>query len=287
MPVMKKILIVTISLALSGPVLAQSFGDLLKKLPGTGNAVFDNAKNLVEKTQPMDESREIALGQEFAASLLGAKPLLNDPAAQRYVNTLGRWLASQTERPDLPWAFGVLDDETGFNAFATPGGNIFITKGLLLRMRNEAELAGVLSHEIAHVLRKHYVKAVQTSGGLGVVGDVVASKWNANGQVKEILGKLFKDIYTKGLDKDDEYEADRVGVVIAARGGFDAYGLPGVLQTLQTQSAADNNFSLLFETHPTPADRLSRLDKAMGSQFDSMGWKPSMSIAERLKEFGR
>src|SRR5437870_1897269 len=104
--------------------------------------------NLAKATKGTDEAEEIRIGQEFAAVLLGAKPLVADARLQRYVNVLGRWLALQTERPDLPWTFGVLDD-AGFNAFATPGGHVFVTRGLMARMRNEAELAGVLAHEIA------------------------------------------------------------------------------------------------------------------------------------------
>lgn len=285
MRIVKKILIASIFIAFSGPALAQ-FGDFLNKLPGNVKNLAEGTKNLFDKTKDIDEPKEIALGQEFAASLLGAKPLLNDPALQRYVNTLGRWLASQTERPDLPWAFGVLDD-VGFNAFATPGGNIFVTKGLLARMRSESELAGVLAHEIAHVLRKHHLNAMKNAGGMGVFADLAASqlKWDAN--LKTFAANAFKDLYAKGLDKGDEYDADRVGVVIAARAGFDPYGLPAVIQTLQSQSGQDSNFSLMFETHPSPADRLDNLDKVMRNRFESVNGSQGSPFNERFKEFSR
>jgi len=281
----KKILIASLIIALSGSAFAQ-LGDLFNKLPGNVKTLAEGAKNLVDKTKEIDEPKEIALGNEFAASLLGAKPLLNDPALQRYVNTLGRWLASQTERPDLPWTFAVLDD-VGFNAFATPGGNIFVTRGLLARMRSESELAGVLAHEIAHVLRKHHLNAISKAGGVGVFADLVASqlKWDAN--LKTFAANVFKDLYAKGLDKADEYDADRVGVVIAARAGFDPYGLPAVIQTLQAQSAQDNNFSLQFETHPSPTDRLDNLDKAMRNRFESTNGSQGRPFNERVKEFSR
>ncbi|PXX46511.1 M48 family metallopeptidase [Undibacterium pigrum] len=281
----KKILIASLIIALSGSAFAQ-LGDLFNKLPGNVKTLAEGAKNLVDKTKEIDEPKEIALGNEFAASLLGAKPLLNDPALQRYVNTLGRWLASQTERPDLPWTFAVLDD-VGFNAFATPGGNIFVTRGLLARMRSESELAGVLAHEIAHVLRKHHLNAIRNAGGVGVFADLAASqlKWDAN--LKTFAANVFKDLYAKGLDKADEYDADRVGVVIAARAGFDPYGLPAVIQTLQSQSAQDNNFTLQFETHPSPADRLDSLDKAMRNRFESTNGSQGRPFNERVKEFSR
>ena len=279
MRILKKMLIAGIAIAWCASAFAQF--DFIKKYA-------DTAKNLIEQTKEIDEPQEIALGQEFAASLLGAKPLWNDAGAQRYINNLGRWLTLQTERPDLPWTFGVLDDD-GFNAFATPGGNIFVTRGLLARMHNESELVGVLSHEIAHVLRKHYLNALKSKAMAGIGGDFLINKY-ANGnfsEFKEMALKTFKEVYTKGLDKGDEYEADRMAVVIAARAGYDPYGLPGVLQTLQSQNEQDNNFSLLFSTHPSPNERIDNLDKVMRSRFGNGNWIAGKTIEERLKEYNR
>ena len=149
------------------------------------------------------------MGQDFAATLLGAKPLVADPRLQRYVNALGRWLALQTERPDLPWTFGVLDDP-GFNAFATPGGYIFVTKGLVMRMHNEAELAGVLAHEIGHVLRKHHLHAAQKAAGFSALSDLFSAASKGGGEkAKEAVVNLTRKLYTSGLDKGDEFEADQ------------------------------------------------------------------------------
>ncbi|MFZ6679903.1 M48 family metallopeptidase [Undibacterium sp. Tian12W] len=291
MRTLQKLAIAGLTLVLCGSAIAQGgiFGQILDATRGkTGVAgdIFDKAKPIIENAG-IDEAKEIEIGNEFAAVLLGAKPLLNDPALQRYVNTLGRWLASQTERPDLPWTFGVLDD-VGFNAFATPGGKIFVTKGLLARMRNEAELVGVLSHEIAHVVLKHHVNAMQSKAWVDVAGDFASSKFKGNlAEFKSMAVNLGKDMITKGFDKGDEYAADRVGVVIAARAGFDPYGLPNVLQTLQAQSAQDGNFNLLFKTHPSPTDRLDNLDKVMRNRFESTNGSQGRSFSDRLKEFSR
>ncbi|PRC92717.1 M48 family metallopeptidase [Solimicrobium silvestre] len=255
------------------------------QIPGLGN--IGKLLDTTTKTfKEVDEPEEIRIGQEFASILLGAKPLEPDQRKQRYVNALGRWLALQTERPDLPWTFAVLDDPS-FNAFATPGGYIFVTRGLLERMHNEAELAGVLSHEIGHVLRKHHLHAVQKNSAFSAAGDYFTSSTGGNAQVKSAVSGAIRNMLVKGLDKDDEYEADRIGVVIAARAGYDAYGLPSVLQTLQKQSSQDNNFTLLFKTHPLPADRLTQLDQLMGQQFDTLPGISGKTIEERLKEFGR
>jgi predicted Zn-dependent protease len=208
---------------------------------------------------------------------------VRNPAVQRYVNTLGRWLASQTERPDLPWTFGVLDD-AGFNAFATPGGYIFVTKGLLDRMHSEAELAGVLAHEIGHVLKKHHLSAMKKKGLAGLGADLISMK-TGNDMVKSAVIDIGRKLIVSGLDQGDEFEADRLGVVIAARAGYDAYGLPSVLQMLQAQSASDGSFSLLFETHPAPGARIDMLAKMMKNQFDTLPGAVGRPLPERVKEF--
>ena len=111
----------------------EEIGDLIKK--GT------------EAFQDVSESHEIEIGEGVAAALLGAAPLVKDDDVQRYVNQVGLWLALQSERPELPWRFGVIESDS-YNAFATPGGNIFITKGLFLMMRTESELAGYLATKL-------------------------------------------------------------------------------------------------------------------------------------------
>jgi beta-barrel assembly-enhancing protease len=249
------------------------------------NKVFETATNVKKATTESTEAEEIEIGDEFAALLLGAKPLDGDARLQRYVNTLGRWLALQTERPDLPWTFGVLDD-TGFNAFATPGGRIFVTRGLVNRMHNESELAGVLAHEIGHVLRKHHLQAIKKNAGLALGADAfTALTKSENSQVKSQVIGAVRNVISKGLDKDDEFEADRLGVVIAARAGFDAYGLPSVLQMLEAQNGNDNSFSLMFSTHPAPADRLRQLDGLMGAKFDKLPSAQGKVVSARLTEF--
>jgi predicted Zn-dependent protease len=252
-----------------------------KKGPDVGSM----ASNLVKAGREVSEEEEILTGQQFAAILLGASPLLQNPPVQRYVNTLGRWLASQTERPDLPWTFGVLDDE-GFNAFATPGGYILITKGLLGRMRSEAELAGVLAHEIGHVVKKHHLGAMKKQGLTNFLAEGLSAA-AGNDMLKNAALEFGRKILVSGLDKSDEYEADQLGVVIAARAGYDPYGLPSVLQMLQVQSGSDDSFKLMFDTHPSPADRLDRLGKVMNAPFETMPGSAGRPLADRVKEFSK
>jgi beta-barrel assembly-enhancing protease len=233
------------------------------------NRLVDTVKNVGKAVREIDEPEEIAIGRDVASRLLGAAPLVPDPAMQRYVNRVGRWLAAQTERPDLPWQFGVLDSPN-VNAFAVPGGTIFITRGLLEKMRSEAELGGVLGHEIVHVLRKHHLKAIQKGAQSALAGDAMSSALRERaGPAREKLIAFGTEMYSRGLDKSDELEADRLGVVIAARGGYDAYGLPGVLQTLQAMNAQDSALALMFKTHPAPDARLDALGETMQAFLDS------------------
>jgi len=243
------------------------------------NKIVDTARNVAKATTEIAEQEEIDIGRDVAARLLGAAPLMANDGVQRYVNHVGRWLASQTERPDLPWQFGVLDAPQ-LNAFATPGGYIFITRGMLERMRSEAELAGVLAHEIGHVLRKHHLKAIQKGAQTALAGEALtqALAWR-DGANREKLIALGCEVFTRGLDKGDELEADRLGVAIAARGGYDAYGLPSVLQTLQAMNPQDAGLALMFKTHPAPAERLDALEK-LQSLLDAYAAQPQ--LAERF-----
>lgn len=247
-----------------------------------GSIDWKKAAETVQKVQKanaeISEPQEITLGEGIASNLLGAAPLLDNPAVQQYVNRVGRWLALQTERPDLPWQFGVLDDND-VNAFAAPGGYVFITKGLLAQMNSEAELAGVLAHEISHVLRKHHLQALKKGAQTELLSELANDALKSNGTDPR-LTKLISagtEVYARGLDKKDEFEADRMGVVIAARGGYDPYGLPAVLQTLQSLNPSDSSVALMFKTHPALADRLSLLDQEMSGQFSKQENQPDLA----------
>src|SRR5512143_203091 len=262
-------------LCLLGAALPASAFDL-------GSIDWKKAAETVQKVQKantdVDEPQEISLGEGIASNLLGAAPLLDNPAVQQYVNRVGRWLALQTERPDLPWQFGVLDDND-VNAFAAPGGYVFITKGLLAKMNSEAELAGVLAHEISHVLRKHHLQAIKKGARTELLADLANDALKNNGADPR-LAKLVSagtEVYARGLDKNDEYEADRMGVVIAARGGYDPYGLPSVLQTLQSLNPSDSSLALMFKTHPAVADRLNMLDEEMSGRFANQENQPDLA----------
>lgn len=224
---------------------------------------------------------ERAIGREAVAVLLGAVPLLDNDPLQRYVNRIGGWVALHTERKQLAWRFGILDSDD-INAFAAPGGYIFITKGLLKKMQSEAELAGALAHETVHVLKKHHLNAVQKASQVDLAVSLARTQVKEGDRQKlDKISNGFKELYSRGLDKEDEFEADRMGVIIATRAGYDPYGLPAVLQTLAGMNPNDASLAFLFKTHPPASKRLSLLERLF-SRLDPYASQPQ--VAKRFRQ---
>jgi beta-barrel assembly-enhancing protease len=224
-------------------------------------------QNLANMGQKSADEEQV-IGQNTASILLQQSSTLNNQELQRYVNRVGLWVAQHSERPDLPWRFVVLDSPQ-VAAYAAPAGYIFITRGMLLRMSSEAELAGVLAHEVAHVVQRHHLKAIQQQAQTGLLTDLATFAVQAgaardggssNTAMAEKFSNSVSDLYARGLDRGDEYEADAMGVVIATRAGYDPYGLAGVLQTLATTRQDDAALTSFLKTHPNIGDRLQRLE---------------------------
>ena len=224
----------------------------------------------------------------MTAGFLGASRLHADANLQRYVNRVGRWLALHSDRPDLPWSFGVIDTDT-VNAFAMPGGSIIVSSGLLRRLASESELAGVLAHEIVHVVKRHHVTALQASaqgefwGSLG--RDVAAEAASRRGggalahQARTWAAgaaeKLIKDgFFLRPLDRSMEYEADALAVTLATRAGYDPYGLAAALQML-AQYKGDADGASVVSTHPPADERLAELEKAV-SRYERYSGNPRL-----------
>jgi predicted Zn-dependent protease len=197
----------------------------------------------------------------------------------RYVSSVGNVLAAaavETHRsgdrpaPIAGWHFVVVESDL-INAFAAPGGYIFVTTTAVKTAGSEDELAGVLAHEVAHVIRGHALGNIQKSRLAGVSADVLQAAGRDSlspeqvNQLNQLLEGLIKDtldaLFVKGYSRDTEFEADRLGVEIAARAGYDPQGMTRFLQTLaQRQNAGSGGF---YATHPSPGDRLQRLGAEM------------------------
>lgn len=271
-----RMLLLAMLLVTGWPAQALDLGDVLKgALEENKQEDTQAAAAPAESGQPTinlkkpSRAEEIQLGREIAGNLLGAAPLVKDAELQKYVNRVGRWVASQGERPDLPWHFGVIESED-LNAFAAPGGYVLITKGLYRQLHNEAELAGVLGHEIGHVIKKHHLKLLQKQQLLSMGAGLLSGKLGKeNPTVQKVIGS-GAEISARSLDKNAEYEADRIGVILAGRAGYEPFGLPEVLQTIGHAGKDDGRVALLFKTHPHPDDRLTRLGDAIGSRLDKV-----------------
>ena len=206
----------------------------------------------------ISESEEVRLGRENDRAIVAQFGLYDDQELQDYVSRLGRRMAAQSERPDLDWTFRVLDDPL-VNAFALPGGYIYITRGILAHFNSEAELASVLGHEIGHVTARHSVnqlsKAQLAQLGLGV-GTIVAPEEmdRFGGLAQTGVGLLFLK-----FGREDERQADDLGLRYLVRTGYDPRPMADVFVTLKRVGASSGGGSNPpIGSRPTPTPKTVR-----------------------------
>jgi len=203
----------------------------------------------------ISEQQEIAIGRESHPEILGEFGRVEDEALQEYFNSLGQQIAGLSHRPDLPWTFTVLDSPV-VNAFAVPGGNIYLTRGILSYMNNEAELAGVLGHEIGHVTARHSVTQIsqQQLMGLGLgVGSIFSSRFRQFSGLAEMGLSILMLKYSR----DHERQSDQLGIEYMSQLGYDPVQMSRffvVFQSLrEEQGSAIPNW---LSSHPAPPDRI-------------------------------
>ncbi len=244
--------------------------DLLKK--GVG---------VVQAMEPIGEEEEITLGEAVAVeafSRFGGE--YSNPAWTRYINLVGKTVAEVSDRPTLNYHFAILNSQEQ-NAFAAPGGYIFITVGLLKTLKNEAELAGVLAHEIAHVTQKHMLDTIRRGALMGSVSELTLTAMKQDpAMFSSVIDEMTDLLFTKGLDKDKEFEADVVGVEYAYRAGYHPKGLEDYLQTLAKEEGhAESKF---FTTHPSTTLRISKIDTLLKNYSDIKGLP---FLTERFQQY--
>ncbi|MEQ1910428.1 MAG: M48 family metalloprotease [Vicinamibacterales bacterium] len=214
------------------------------------------------KDVEMTPAEELQLGTQVSDRIRQRYGVTQNAAVHRYVTLVGISLAQASGKPGLPWKFIVLDTDA-VNAFAAPGGFIHITKGALAHMRSEAELAGVLGHEIIHVTERHTIRAIQ-KGKLVQMGanETVAGN---NALMGKLADKAY-DVVERGFGRGEELEADEKGIVLANVVGYAPQGLNGFLDMLmdRNKSGADRNG--LFASHPETKERVDKLTKQIASQ---------------------
>lgn len=219
----------------------------------------------------ISESQEIQMGREAAQQTLQQIGEVKDPGLQAYVSRIGKELAARTERPQLPWEFHVVDDAS-VNAFALPGGFIFVTRGLMTYMNNEAELATVLGHEIGHVTNRHSVsqisKAQVAQLGLGI-GSILSPTVAKYGQ---LAGAGLSILFLQ-YSRDAENEADLAGFRYALNDNYDVRQMSNVFQTLDRLDAATGGQGKLpnwLSTHPAPANRIANTQARLDTLHKSL-----------------
>ncbi|HEX5073722.1 MAG TPA: M48 family metalloprotease [Gemmatimonadaceae bacterium] len=211
----------------------------------------------------VSEQQEIQMGQQGAQQVAQEVGLVKDQALQNYVQSVGAAIAAKSERPNLPWTFRAVDDPSP-NAFALPGGYIFVTRGLLDLMNNEAELASVLGHEIGHVTARHSVhqmsqqQLAQLALGIGAILSPTVAQ--LGGVASQGLGLLFLK-YTR----DDERQADDLGFRYALNQGYDVRYMDDVFRSLQRLAESSNQSPLpnWLQTHPGEAERIQAIDQKL------------------------
>ena len=239
---------------------------------GLGNAASDTALGAADasarKSGEELTEEELQLGPEIAGRVLGAAPLWQNDAAQRRVNRVGRWLASHTARPELPWTFGVIDTPE-INAFAAPGGYVLVTRGIyeLVDANDDGELAVVLAHELSHVVQRDHYEVIhkqqmQTYGKDAALSHVSVGGGVVGSMTKDYLAKNGAAVMLTSLDRGAEYRSDEAAEVYLARSGFDPMSLYAVLQQMAALGSRAPGLEQLFRTHPPVDDRLDRLDRS-------------------------
>ena len=209
---------------------------------------------------------ERALGPAVTGRVLGVAPLWDDEDAQRRVNLVGRWLASQTSRPDLPWTFGIIDDGE-INAFAAPGGYVLITRGLYGLLADDAELAAVIAHELAHVVQRDHFEVIRRQQVREAGKDALLSQVAAPGAAayaKDYVDRHGAAVLLTSLDRDAEYRADHAAGVYLERAGFDPLAFYSVLQKMAAFGQRPARLAQLYRTHPPLDERMDRLDRSAG-----------------------
>jgi predicted Zn-dependent protease len=262
---MKQMMLAAALLTFSVPAFAQ--------LGGIGGAL----KKAQESKQKIDdltisETEERQIGEDVSAKVRARFGVVQDPAIHKYVTLLGTTLAKESERPNLNWTFVVLDTD-GVNAFASPGGIVHVTRGALGLAKNEAELAGVLGHEIGHVAHKHTVNAIKKSNAVKMGTDAAGR----SSFLSSYANKAYEMVLENNFDRGDELDADKVGVELAGKAGYKAASLGDFLERLDERNKNQAERNGLFASHPETKERIDKIRKQAASL------PPSAVVESRFK----
>jgi len=245
---------------LVGLVLTCVAGEQLGQI-GQGVSVARKASDV--RDLQMTDAEEQELGAAVSERIRARYGVVQDAAVHRYLALAGTALAQGSTRPALPWTFVVLDTD-GVNAFAAPGGYVHITRGALALIKDEAELAGVLGHEIVHVTEKHTIRAIQKSKAVQMGAAETLS--GSSALMERAVTATYDNIVERGFGRAEENESDEMGVALANKIGYAPNGLAGFLTTLKDRNQASTEKRGLFASHPEMQVRLDRITKLIAAK---------------------
>lgn len=214
----------------------------------------------------ISQDEEVAFGKENAQKINEALPLVTDAAANAYITTLGRDIAARTSRADLEWHFAIVNSAE-VNAFALPGGYIYINRGLIERAETLDQLAGVLGHEIGHVVERHSVEQMQKATGANIGVTLICSVTSlCESGLSQVAISVAGSAILAKYSRQDEIEADSQAVVNVVNAGIDPRGVPSFFETLmrerQRNPSAFDNF---FASHPVEETRVAHAEQLIES----------------------
>jgi predicted Zn-dependent protease len=255
---------------LARPAEAQDWRDRLRR-------AVRGAAQVVQTLLPISTDKEIEIGRGIAATVAGRYPIAQDEALTTYLNLVGLTVAGEAPRPDITYRFAVLETPD-VNAFASPGGYIFLTRGALGLMESEAELAGVLAHEVGHVNRRHVIEGIRKADFMREVRDQAG----INGAMLNRAVGAGANVLFSGYSRADEAEADSLGVLYAASAGYDPAGLPTFVSHLR-RHAGEGPLAEIFATHEPPEARIQRLQRVIQRESISGGERLADRFAQRVR----
>ena len=232
--------------------------------------------------------QEVGIGRQALTQVRKQVPEVRDSEVVGYVRSLGTRLARYAQGPTYPYSFWVADYRE-LNAFALPGGPVWLHRGILHAATNESQVVGVLAHEIAHISQRHaaeqLTKTTMANWGLGVLGALLGNNGGATA-ARLAAGFLANGIFLK-FSRDDEREADRVGLQMLTRAGWDPHGMVELFEILRREAKRDpGTVEVFFSSHPPPQDRIAQLQaevaKRRGGRRDSEQFQNIKSRLKRL-----
>lgn len=253
---MKRLVLTVMATTLVAAPAAGQIGGISK-----GLSIAKKANDVRELS--MTDAEEQQLGANVSQRIRTRYGVVQDAAVHRYISLVGTALAQGSTRPNLPWTFVVLDTD-GVNAFAAPGGYVHITRGALALMKSEAELAGVLGHEIIHISEKHTVRALQKNQAVQMGAAETLS--GSAALMDRVVSAVYDNIVERGFGRAEENESDEHGVTLANKTGYAPAGLTGFLTTLKDRNKDAKEKRGLFASHPEMDERLERIKKLIASK---------------------